>query len=166
MKRTNLILAFGMALIIVGMMNCQQKAKGPAELSQADSTAVNQILDSMINDFKNGNADLASSYMTENAVNMEYDKIYRGAEEIRSDHFKKESELYSFTIYNVDSRVIRGRNGIAYTHERNIIEMKDKAGKTFFADSCWASSVLEKQVEGTWKIVQHHFSGPNNWVEK
>ena len=166
MKRTNLILALGVVLIIVGMLSCQQKAQGPAELSQADSAAVNQVLDSMINAYTNGNADLASSSMAENAVNMEYDRIYRGAEQIRSDHLKKEIELYSVTIYDVDGRVIRGRDGIAYTYERNIIEFKAKEGKTFYADSCWASSVLEKQADGAWKIVQLHFSGPMNWAQK
>jgi ketosteroid isomerase-like protein len=66
----------------------------------------------------------------------------------------------AMTKYKAEDRHIRGRGSFAYVNEREIVEFKDNSGKSHVSDSCWATYVLEKQSDGSWKIVQLHWSGP------
>ena len=167
MKRI-ITLVFSVALtLLVSLIGCQQtKPEQPTALSAEDTAAIGQTIDSCIQAYLARDLDRHMSYYATNALFSEYDKYYSGASEIREKHVKPEFEEGTVSIYKSADRVVRGRNGIAYVSERNIIESQSKDGKRFSTDSARASYVLEKQVDGSWKFVQLHWSGPMNWPEQ
>jgi ketosteroid isomerase-like protein len=97
-------------------------------------------------------------------VGLEYDKRFQGLEEIREKHIKPEMAETAASTYKVADRLVRGQGGTAYVSERNIVEFRERDGKTYSSDSARASYVLEKQGDGGWKCKQVHWSGPSSWA--
>jgi ketosteroid isomerase-like protein len=63
------------------------------------------------------------SVYADDAVLLEYSRADRGAEEIREKHMKPEFAEYTIPTFKAADRVVRGRNGLAYVVERDIIEL-------------------------------------------
>jgi len=153
--------------LLVSLAGCQQpKPEAPAALTAEDVAAVGKAIDSAIEAFAAEDLERIMSFYAADAVVLEYDRAFRGAEEIREKHMKPEFAEYTISTFKAADRVVRGRDGLAYVTERDIIEFQDKAGNTFSTDSAQASFVLEKQPDGAWKCVQEHWSGPMNWAPR
>jgi ketosteroid isomerase-like protein len=154
-----MLVGLALALLAAG---CQQpKSEQTSVLSAEDTAAIGKTIDSTIETFIAKDIDKFMANFSPNVVNMEYERCYRGLDELRDKHAKPEMADLTMTIYKSSDRHIHGRSEFAYVSEREIVDFKDKDGKPHSSDSCWASYVLEKASDGKWKIVQMHFSGPS-----
>jgi ketosteroid isomerase-like protein len=155
------ILFLGLALTFLAA-GCQQpKSEQALALSTEDTAAIGKTIDSQIAAYVAKDIDKFMASYSPDVVDMEYDRYYRGTAEFRDKHVKPEMDTATVTTYKAENRHIRGRGSFAYVDEREIVEFKDNSGKSHASDSCWASYVLEKQSDGSWKIVQLHWSGPS-----
>lgn len=160
----NIPLVLLSALTLVALLTgCgRDRPSQPTALTAEDVAAIGQTIDSCLEAYKAKDIDRHMACYATDAVFTEYGKYNSGASEIREKHIRPEFEEATFSKYESADRLVRGRNGIAYVAERNIIEFQTKDGKKFSMDRARTSYVLEKHADGSWKIVQLHFSGPSD----
>lgn len=60
--------------------------------------------------------------------------------------------------FGTDDRVIDGHGGVAWAYARHLIEGQDSAGTRSFRGELLASHVLERQPDGSWRIVLAHYT--------
>jgi len=151
--------------LIVPLTGCQQsQPKVAASLTAEDVAAVSKIIDDALQSYAAKDVEKHMQAYAVDAITMEFDKRYQGADDIREKHIKPEVAELTVPTFKAADRVVRGQGDLAYVSERNIIEFSDKAGNTFNSDSAWASYVLARQPDGAWKVKQVQFSGPMNWL--
>ena len=154
------VIVAGIALAFLAA-GCQQpKSEQASALSAEDTAAIGKTIDSAITTYVAKDLDKYLINFSPDMVNMEYDRRFLGIAEFRDKHVKPEMETSTMTTYKVADRRIQGRGSFAYVDEREIVAWKENSGKSHSSDSFWASYILEKQTDGSWKIVQLHFSGP------
>jgi ketosteroid isomerase-like protein len=159
-RRLGCVIFAGIALAFLAA-GCQQpKSEQASTLSVEDTAAIGKAIDSQIAAFVAKDIDKFMADIDPDIVNMEYDKCYRGAVEVREKHVKPEMATITMKTYKAEDRHIVGQGNFAYVNERNIWEFKDNSGKNYTSNSSWASYVLEKKSDGSWKFVQVHVSGP------
>ena len=167
MKTRTLFVSVAALVLLVPLMSCQRSQPQPATtLTDEEVAAIGKTIDDALEAYAAKDLNRHMQYAAADVIFMEYDKRSQGVDELREKHVKPELAEFTVTTYKAADRVVRGRGGLAYVSERNILEMKDKAGNTFNTDSACASYVFEKQPDGTWKLKQGHWSGPMNWSPK
>jgi ketosteroid isomerase-like protein len=135
---------------LVSLTGCQQtKPEQSAALTAEDIAAIGQTSAS-IQAYQAKDIARYMSHYTADAVFSEYDRYNARAND------KPEFEEGTVATYKAVDRVVRGRNGIVYVSERNILDFQIKDGKRLSTDSARASNVL---ANGFWKFVQSHWSG-------
>ena len=153
--------------LLVSLAGCRRpQPEAPAALTAEDVAAISKAIDSAIEAYAAKDLERLMSVFAADAVESEYDRYYRGVDEIRERHMKPEFANSAVSTYKAADRAIRGLNGLAYVSERDIIELQDKDGNTYSTDSARASFVFEKQPDGAWKCVLSQWSGPMNWEPK